>query len=130
MNKFLSFPQDQARVGLLGVAFDENSSYQRGCALAPERIREAFFSDSANLWTENETDLGKPGIFADAGDISPSQADMPAEVERAASQLYAAGLKIFAFGGDHSVTYPLVRARGELPSLLEHFTFRCAPRFI
>ncbi len=110
MNSFPPFPQDKARIGLLGVAFDENSSYQRGPALAPEKIRQAFFCPSSNLWTETETYLGADGIFADAGDIAPTQVNMPAETESAASQLYAAGLKVFAFGGDHSVTYPLVRA--------------------
>jgi agmatinase len=109
MNSFPPFPQKQARIGLLGVAYDESSSYLHGPAQAPRRIRDAFFCDSSNLWTENETDLGAEGIFADAGDIVPSLAIMPAEVERAAGLIHAAGLKLFAFGGDHSVTYPLVR---------------------
>ena len=64
MNKFPPFPTP-ARIGLLGVAFDENSSYKLGSALAPQRIREAFFCDSSNLWTENETYLGADGLFAD-----------------------------------------------------------------
>jgi len=123
MNKFPPFPQDIARIGLLGVAVDENSSYKHGPALAPPKIRDAFFCDSSNLWTENETYLGADGIFADAGDIAPAQADMPVETERAASQLYAAGLKVLAFGGDHSVTYPLVCAAAKYhPSLsILHF---------
>ncbi|CAG0960407.1 arginase [Anaerolineales bacterium] len=110
MKKFPDFPQEKACIGLLGVAFDENSSYKQGSALAPQRIREAFFCDSANLWTEDVTDLGADGIFADAGDITPSVANMPLETEQAAGRLYEAGLKVIAFGGDHSVTYPLVRA--------------------
>ncbi len=107
------FPQATARIGVLGVACDENSSYKSGAALAPPLIRAAFLSDSSNLWTENETDLGAPGIFADTGDIHPSQADMPRETERAASRLYQAGLKILALGGDHSVTFPLVKAAAQ-----------------
>ncbi len=123
MNKFPSFPQSDARIGLLGVAFDENSSYKRGPAFAPQKIRESFFSASSNLWTENETYLGAEGIFADAGDIAPSQEKMPAETEQAASRLYEAGLKVFALGGDHSVTYPLVKAAaGFYPALsILHF---------
>ncbi len=109
MNKFPPFPSP-AKIGLLGVAFDENSSYKRGSALAPQRIRKAFFCDSSNLWTENETYLGADGIFADAGDITPSAERMPIETEQAAGKLYEAGLKVMAFGGDHSVTYPLVKA--------------------
>jgi arginase len=110
MNSFPPLPQEQARIGLLGVAYDESSSYLRGSALAPLRIREAFFCDSSNLWTENEICLGAEGLFADAGDITPSLATMPAEVECAAGEVHTAGLKLFAFGGDHSVTFPLVRA--------------------
>jgi len=110
MKSFPPFPQAQARIGLLGVAYDESSSYLRGPALGPAHLRAAFFCDSSNLWTENETFLGAEGLFADAGDIAPSLAEMPAEVERAAGEFHAAGLKLFAFGGDHSVTYPLVRA--------------------
>ena len=49
MKKIPPFPQDNARIGLLGVAFDENSSYMRGSALAPQKIREAFFCDSARF---------------------------------------------------------------------------------
>lgn len=108
MQTFPSFPVP-ARIGLLGVAFDENSSYKRGSALAPQRIREAFFCDSANLWTESETYLGAEGIFADAGDITPTRVDMPIATEQAADRLYRAGLKVMAFGGDHSITYPLVK---------------------
>ena len=63
MRTFLPFPQQNTRIGLLGVAFDENSSYMRGAALAPQRIREAFFCDSSNQWTEDETYLG--------ADVSP-----------------------------------------------------------
>jgi agmatinase len=123
MKQFPPFPQEHARIGLLGVAFDASSSYQRGCAQAPDQIREAFFCASANLWTENETNLGEPGIFADAGDITPTPAQMPEEVERAIEPLYAAGLKVFALGGDHSVTYPLVHvaARFHTPLSLLHF---------
>ena len=112
---------------MLGVAFDENSSYKRGPALAPPKIREAFFCDSTNLWTEDETDLGAEGIFADAGDIAPSQVDMLIETERAASQLYAAGLKVFAFGGDHSITYPLVRAAAKYHSTINILHFDAHP---
>jgi arginase len=127
MNKFPPFPQDKARIGLLGVAVDENSSYKRGPALAPPKIRDAFFCDSSNLWTENETYLGTDGIFADAGDIAPSQADMALETEHAASKLYAAGLKVFALGGDHSITYPLVRAAAKYHSSMSILHFDAHP---
>jgi len=127
MNTFPPFPQKNARIGLLGLAFDENSSFKRGSALAPHRIREAFFSDSSNLWTEDETYLGEDGIFADAGDIAPSAERMPMETEQAAGQLYEAGLKVLAFGGDHSVTYPLVKAAAKYHPNLSILHFDAHP---
>lgn len=127
MNAFPSFPQETARLGLLGVAFDENSSYKRGAALAPQRIRAAFFCDSSNLWTENETNLGAPGLFADAGDIVPSAAEMPLAAEQAASRLYQAGLKVLALGGDHSITFPLVKAAARFYSGLTILHFDAHP---
>lgn len=127
MNSFPPFPQEQARIGLLGVAYDESSSYLRGPALAPPRIREAFFCDSSNLWTENETFLGAEGLFVDAGNIAPSLVTMPADVERAATEIHAAGLKLFAFGGDHSVTYPLVRAAAKRYPALSILHFDAHP---
>jgi agmatinase len=127
MKTFPAFPQPEARLGVLGVAFDENSSYQRGAALAPPLIRSAFFCEASNLWSENETDLGALGLFADAGDIAPSRAQMPAAVERAAGQLYAAGLKVLALGGDHSITFPLVRAAAQAHPALSILHFDAHP---
>lgn len=123
MKKFPPFLQEKAIIGLMGVAFDENSSYKQGSALAPKKIREAFFCDSSNLWAENEVDLGQAGVFADVGNIMPSPANMLVETENTANLLYSAGLKVFALGGDHSVTYPLVRAASKFhpPLSLLHF---------
>ena len=45
-------------IKVIGIPFDENSSFRRGPANAPQRIREAFRSESANLWTETGIDLG------------------------------------------------------------------------
>jgi agmatinase len=127
VKQFPTFPQENARIGLLGVAFDKNSSYKSGSALAPQRIRSAFFCASSNLWTENETDLGSEGIFADAGDMSPAKIEMLVEVERAASQLYDSGLKVITFGGDHSVTVPLVQAAAKFHAGLTILHFDAHP---
>jgi agmatinase len=101
----------KARIGVLGIAYDENSSYQRGPADAPPLIRAAFYSDSANLWSENGTDLGAEDLFVDAGDIAPSiDRDMFIDIESAITHLLEHGLRPLSFGGDHAVTYPIVKA--------------------
>lgn len=107
---FPPFPQPGARIGVLGVQSDENSSHLRGAALAPAKIREAFFCDSSNRWTEDETDLGAAGLFADAGDITPLAGDMLHATEAAAARLYEAGLRVITLGGDHAISFPLLKA--------------------
>lgn len=75
-----------AIIGAQGIAYDENSHFQRGPADAPPLIRGAFNRDSSNRWSENGTNLGVNGIFVDAGDISPLRnRDMFADIESATS---------------------------------------------
>jgi len=100
---------------LLGVPLDVNSSHLRGSAAAPEEIREAMNSDASNRWTELGVDLGAPGAFADAGDIrlgnsTEQVADDFAEIERAVSRLLESGEAPLSLGGDHSITYPILKA--------------------
>jgi agmatinase len=95
--------EPDARVALVGYASDENSSFLRGTAKAPPLIREALFSDSTNLWTEGGLDLGAPGRLFDAGDY-------PDSIEEVTALLLEHGRVPLALGGDHSITYPIVRA--------------------
>lgn len=92
-------------VAILGVPFDHNSSYLRGAALAPARIREAFHCESSNLWSENGLDLGRKGLLLDEGD-APSFEAIPASVE----PLLQKGHRVISLGGDHSVTFPILQA--------------------
>lgn len=98
-------------VALLGVPLDENSSYLRGCALGPKRVREAMASGSSNLCAEDGTDVGSDPRFVDFGDVElTSGAASIAAIEAATDTLLAQGARVLSVGGDHSVTYPLVRA--------------------
>lgn len=98
---------------LLGIPWDANSSYMRGAAAAPPLIREAFRSDASNLWAETGVDLGAPGVFSDNGDLELFFAASPfAQIEQAVGELIDTGLRPLCLGGDHSITYAIVRAFG------------------
>jgi arginase len=109
-------PLDLTRVGrghvaLVGIPLDENSSYLRGCALGPARVREVRASGSANGCAEDGTDVGSDPRFVDLGDVDlPGGAPSMAAIETAAGLVLDKGARLLAVGGDHSVTYPLVRA--------------------
>lgn len=99
------------RPTLLGVPFDGGSSYQRGAALAPGAIREFLRWGSSNTWTEDGLDIFAPGIMADAGDVEFA-ADQPwtDATERRVGDLLARGDTPLILGGDHAITFPIVKA--------------------
>ncbi len=97
-----------ARVRLIGLPHDKNSSFLRGSADGPAAIRRALFSDSANLFTENGHDLSSRELLMDAGDVVFDGADDFGAIVAAAAAAADGGLPIF-LGGDHFVTWPAVR---------------------
>lgn len=109
---------------ILGVPYDGSSSYMRGTAEAPRHIREAFRSESSNAWSESGIDLAAPGVLADAGDIALNGDDNPrTAIEQAVTRVLEQGGRPLVLGGDHSITYPIVRAvRRQHPRLaILHF---------
>jgi arginase len=98
----------RSQVRLLGVPWDANSSFLRGPAQAPGKIRESLQCDASNSWSETGIDTAVRDIFGDAGDVEfGSGGDWFAQTETKAGKL-AAECKPLFLGGDHSVTYPLV----------------------
>ena len=96
---------------IVGVPLDENSSFLRGPALAPARIRAALSSGSMNLCTEDGDDLGSRTEWRDAGDLEIGHGTaVMCGIERQIAALATEGARILSLGGDHSVTYPIVRA--------------------
>jgi arginase len=109
---------------LLGIPLDHNSSFMRGAAQAPPQIRAAFHSDAWNSWAAARIDLAQPGLFEDAGDLPNMQdADAFERIERAVSGIVDNKKRPLCLGGDHSITYPILRAVGKrVPGItLVHF---------
>jgi len=97
---------------LLGIPLDENSSYLRGAAAAPRLIREALRCDSTNMWSELGVDVGAEGAYVDAGDLQLPARDSFPVIEKAIESLLEKRQRPVSLGGDHSITYPIVRAFG------------------
>jgi len=96
---------------LLGVPFDAASSYRRGPAAAPTAIRAALTSPGGNTWTEGLVDLSAVGAFTDAGDLRLSEGpEARAAIEAGVAHVLASGGLPIVLGGDHSITYPVLRA--------------------
>jgi arginase len=96
---------------LLGAPYDAASSFRRGAAAAPPAIRAALVSPRGNTWTEGLVDLGAPGGLDDRGDLAlPEGPEARALIEQGVSQVLNSGGRPIILGGDHSITYPVLRA--------------------
>lgn len=103
--------EQRPKLAIIGIRYDENSSFTKGAADAPPQIRAALRSDAWNLTSENGTDLSGDSTFFDAGDIEPvAGSDMLTLIENSIYTLIGDGLTPISLGGDHSITHPIVRA--------------------
>ncbi|MDP1569520.1 MAG: agmatinase [Vicinamibacterales bacterium] len=99
-----------APFALLGLPYDASSSFLRGAAGAPPLIRQALQSPSSNGWSERGADALRG--LEDAGDaeVPAEPAAARAAIEQAVRGVLARGWRPLSLGGDHSVTYPILRA--------------------
>ena len=98
-------------VALIGIPFDEYSSFMRGPAKAPSAIRQTLHNGASNLFAENGINLDGHPQFRDLGDLSlPEGDDAIAAIEIAISRLAVQKARVLALGGDHAITYPMVKA--------------------
>jgi len=81
-----------------GILYDDKSSYQKGPRLAPPLVREALHCGSSNLYSENGISIENP-MIEDCGDF-----------ESITHHHLALSRKILTLGGDHSITYPIIKA--------------------
>lgn len=98
------------RIALLGIPNDDNSSYLRGAAEAPARIRAHLFCDAYSTWSETGFDLGAPGAVVDHGDLRFDAATDPWQtIEHAVARAIDGGDPLVCLGGDHAITHPILR---------------------
>jgi agmatinase len=97
---------------LIGLPYDASSSHLRGPALAPPVIRQALHSAAGNLWTEALQNLARGDtLLGDAGDLVLPDSELArVQIEQGVGALLSEGFRPIALGGDHSVTYPVLRA--------------------
>jgi arginase len=113
---------------LLGVPYDASSSYLRGAAEAPAKIRDALRSPSSNGWSEAGIEVLAEGVLADAGDVSwPDIGDARAAIEAAVRGVGMKGGRPLSLGGDHSITYPILKALGPVHPNLTILQFDAHP---
>ena len=113
MNSFFTdiVPPAAGSVVVVGVPTDENSSFLHGAARAPDLIRKALHAESSNLCAENGIELAAGSGLVDIGNLDITTGGGANEqITTAVTRLLEHELRPVALGGDHSITYPIVRS--------------------
>lgn len=97
---------EKKQIHLIGIPFDNKSSYQKGAAGGPDSIRETLHDTSSNFWTENGINLETDVVMSDSGNIKALQYE---DIFDQISEIYKEDHIHIFLGGDHSITYPLVK---------------------
>ncbi|MBA6316009.1 agmatinase [Cellulophaga baltica] len=97
------------KIIIQGIKFDEKSSYEKGPRLAPPIIREVLNCGSANMYTENLITIENEAI-EDKGDFEITDYF---DIEKITKKHLDTGAKILSLGGDHSITFPVIKAHHE-----------------
>jgi arginase len=99
-------------MAILGVPFDEKSSYLRGAAGGPAAIRAVSTGKCYCGYTELGVNLEEDTVIVDLGDVDTSgDPDKSfALTEKAVAKVLAKGAVPIILGGDHSITYPVLKA--------------------
>jgi agmatinase len=116
-------------LAVVGVPFDEKSSFLRGAAGGPAAIRSASTGKARNPYTELGFNLEEETIMVDLGDV-----DTSGDVDKTFSRIESAVLDILKkkakpiiLGGDHSITYPALKAMAKYYPALDILHFDAHP---
>ena len=112
-----------AEVAVLGIPFDQGTTLRAGARFGPRAIREAstfyaYFEPGDALYDGETGGSVLAGVrFVDTGDVDlPPMAPVELYHERVGAHvrpLVEAGLLPVTLGGDHSITYPVLKALHE-----------------
>ncbi len=114
----------EAHVGILGVPYDDGATFRPGARFGPSALREAsgrYAFGSEGFYDPDTASVRLVGArLIDVGDVDPVQNDVAETFERVTSVARrlrtVARLPVFV-GGDHSLSYPLLRAFDDVPEL-------------
>jgi len=130
LNGYLRLPRDffgipqpsngDPDVGVLGIPYDLTSSFMPGTRFGPDAIRKATDSERSHSYplsigrssTNNDKALSERITLEDIGDLEvslrlPEQAML--DITEAAAKLAEHDSRLLFMGGDHFITYPLLR---------------------
>ena len=98
------------KVYLQGIAWDQKSSFLEGAKAAPDLIRGYLWSDATNTFSELGEDIAPPRL-QDVGTLTPTAYEQIYEATQ--QKLAEHEGPLLTLGGDHSISFPVVKAVAE-----------------
>ena len=98
---------------VLGIPFDAATSNRPGARFGPQAIRRASAIFDGDPQYPFGFDPFESLTVVDYGDCSfdyGEPSEIPGAIEATATEIIAGGAQLFSLGGDHFVTYPLLKA--------------------
>jgi len=118
----------KAKISLIGIPLDKNSSYLKGTAKAPSEIRKAFKCESSNMFSEYGVNLEEKDLIFDYGDIEFNNEDNCfKQIKEKISSVLDSGYIPAFLGGDHSITYPIIQALSKKYNKIDILQFDAHP---
>ena len=97
-------------VTLLGFPWDANSSHARGPGLAPPVVRALLASDASSPYSIAGVDIRKAITAHDFADLPEEAEACRSAITKRIAAVTQSGAKPLSLGGDHSVSFPILRA--------------------
>lgn len=116
-------------IAIIGIPFDEKSCYLKGASKGPQAIRAASTGRAINPWTELSVNLEKDGVLVDLGDmdVSGDFLDVFSQIEKNVLDILEKEAVPVVLGGDHSISYPVVKAFSRKYKALDILHFDAHP---
>jgi agmatinase len=129
-HKFIASGEDEELAGtiLLGCPLDATSSFRGGTRFAPESIRKASWTlETYSPYLKQDLDEVE---FYDAGNLELLPGDLERSIgiiENAVAEIIGKGKKGLALGGEHLITYPVMKAMTKRFNVIQvvHFDAHC-----
>jgi agmatinase len=112
-NQYMASKSDEELTGIvmLGCPLDATSSFRGGTKFAPDSIRRASWTlETYSPYLKQELN---EVMFCDAGNLELRPGDLGYSlelIETAVTELWEKGKKVLVFGGEHLITYPILKA--------------------
>ncbi|MEJ2357233.1 MAG: arginase family protein [Deinococcales bacterium] len=114
----------EAHIGLLGLPYDEGAGFRSGARFGPAALRQAssrYALGSEGFYDPDGATMRMVGArLLDVGDVDPLRNETERTFERITATARrlrtVARLPVFV-GGDHSISYPVLRAYDDVPEL-------------